>query len=441
MNKKTINKIVITVSIFIILIVVLSIPYLMLAAGKSNLEKNNILKAYKQLRKAYILRPKNRDIRYYYVKSMTELKPTEKIQIEIYKFSQSKIPDSARELANHQVNLWKNNILSNIGDNYIEQASYDKNLLRWDINSFPLKVRLDIPISTPDYYREEIEKAFTDWSLSTGFLEFEFVESGKADIIVKFNPLPDNICEDGICKYVVGYTNPIIKGKILKSMTITMYDKDVNGNYFSDKELYNTILHEIGHALGIMGHSYSSDDLMYMSTQPNSNITRYRSDFQFLSQDDLNTINLLYKLIPDISNVPMSKFKKEGLIYAPIVLGNEKDINKRKIEEAKNYIESAPELPGGYIDLAIAYAEIEKYSDAIATLREALEHAQTDNDRYIIYYNIAVIHLNSNRLEEAEKYINMAKDLNSSDEILELESNLNHAKASNKKPFRTNLSN
>ena len=48
-------------------------------------------------------------------------------------------------------------------------------------------------------------------------------------------------------------------------MTITIYDKDANGSYFSDRQLYNTVLHEIGHALGIMGHSYSTDDLMYMA--------------------------------------------------------------------------------------------------------------------------------------------------------------------------------
>ena len=437
MNKQTINKIVTAGSIFLILIIVFNIPFFLCRAGKSNLEKNQVVKAYKQLHKAYILRPNNKDIRYFYVKSMTYLKPIEKIQKEMFKFSESKKLDAAQKLAEFQVNQWKNNILGNIGENYIEQAPYDRNLVRWDINSFPLKVKLEVPISTPDYYREEIEKAFTQWSLSTGFLKFEFIEKGKADIIVQFNPLPEDICDNGVCKYVVAYTNPKISGNILKSMTIIMYDRDANGNYFSDKELYNTILHEIGHALGIMGHSYSSDDLMYMAMQPEKNFTRYRRDFQYLSQDDLNTINLLYKMIPDISNVPMSKFNKDGLIYAPIVLGNEREIGNRKIKEAEHYIESAPNLPGGYIDLAIAYAEMEKYTKAIDALRDALEHAQTDADRYLIYFNIAVIYLNTNRLEEAEKYLELAKNINTNEETAELESNLNHARAANKKPFKT----
>ena len=146
-------------------------------------------------------------------------------------------------------------------------------------------------------------------------------------------------------------------------------------------------------------------------------------------------------MIPDMSNVPMSKFNKDGLIYAPIVLGNERDIGRRKLREAEHYIKSAPDIPGGYIDLAIVYADMEKYPQAIEALRKALELAKSDDDRYLIYYNIAVVHLNSNRLEEAQKYLDLAKSLSDNEETTELQTNLNHAKAANKKPFKTNLSN
>lgn len=437
MNKIIKNKIILFLLIAIVLVVVYSIPFIFCSLGKSYLEKEQYVNAYKILHKAYVLKPNEKSIRYYYVKSMTYLKPTEKIQVEVFKFSQDKKADAAQVLAEQQVMKWKDNILTNIGENYIEQAPYDSELLRWDINSFPLKVFLKIPISTPDYYREEIEKAFIEWSIRTNFLKFKFVDTEDADIIVKFDPLPEDICEDGVCKYVVGYTIPKINGKRLKNMTIIMYDKDANGNYFSDKELYNTILHEIGHALGIMGHSYSSDNLMYISNNPDTQYTRYRGDFRYLSNEDLNTITLLYKLIPNITNVPISKLNKEGLIYAPIVLGNEKQITNRKIEEAKSYIENAPDLPNGYIDLGIAYAELENYSKALDEFRNALDRAQTDNDRYLIYYNIAVIHLNSNHIEEAEKYLELAKTLNNNDDLTELETNLNHAKATRKKPFKT----
>lgn len=439
MSKKTIFKIFVAIALIVTAILINLIPNIYFNSGKKYLEHNNIVKAYKNLKAAYNFNPSNKDYRYYYVKVMCNLKPTEKIQKEMYELSQGGENDSAQKLAASQIEIWKANILSNIGSNYIEQAPFDKNLVRWDENTFPLKVRVEVPENTPEYYQTEIFKAFRQWALSTGFLRFEKAEKGQANIIVKFLPLPADVCKEGNCKYVVAYTNPKFSGRNLKSMTITMYDKDANGNLFSDKEIYNTILHEIGHALGVMGHSYSSDDLMYMSTKKDPNFTRYRSDFQFLSHKDINTIKLLYKLIPDISNTPMSHFNKDGLIYAPIVLGNDSDIGHRKLKEAENYVKSAPELPGGYIDLAIAYADLNKTKDAVEVLRKALELSKSDSEKFIVYYNIAVIYLNTNKLDEAEKYAQLAKNITNSEDINDLISNISHAKATNKKPFRAEV--
>lgn len=436
MKKQILNRIILVVFLIITISIIFSIPKILCNVGINYLKKNESVKAYKILKKAHTFKPNNKEIRYYYVKSMTFLKPTEKIQKEMFKFSDDGKNDAATKLAIYQIETWKSNLLANIGNNYIEQTPYDKNLIRWDTNTFPLKVKINIPSDVPSYYQTEIEKAFMEWTARANFLTFTFTDENKADIYIEFKPLPDDICESGNCKYVVAYTIPKISGKQLKSMTITMYDKDANGNYFSDKELYNTILHEIGHALGIMGHSYSSDDLMYMSTQPEITYTRYRSAFHFISQDDVNTINLLYKMIPDITNVSMAKFNKDGLIYAPIVLGTANQISSRKIKEAENYIESAPDIPNGYIDLAVAYADQGKYSKAIEALREALERAQTDSDRYLIYYNIAAAHMNSNNLDEAEKYLNLARQINDNSEITELQTNINHARAAKKKPFK-----
>lgn len=436
MNNASKFKIIAIIVLASIIAAINLMPNILFNTGKSYMEQGDHVRAYIKFKKAYSMRPTNKDFKYYYVKAMANLKPTEAIQKEMFEISQEKTQDSAQKLAVTQIDKWKNNILYNIGSNFIEQAPFDKNLVRWDVNTFPLNVKIEIPENTPDYYRAEIIKAFNQWSASTGFLKFETTDKNNAQIYVIFKPLPKDVCKDGHCKYVVAYTNPKFGRRTLKTMTITMYDKDANGNYFSDKEIYNTILHEIGHALGIMGHSYSSDDLMYMSSQKDPNFTRYRSDFQFLSNKDINTINLLYKLIPDISNTPMSHFNKDGLIYAPIVLGNGNDIGMRKLKEAENYVKAAPHLSGGYVDLAVAYADLEKYSDAIENLRKALELSKSDNEKYIAYYNIAVIYLNTNKLEEAAKYAQLAKNVTNTEEINDMLSNINHAKAAKKKPFK-----
>lgn len=419
MNKDRLKVIIICSIALIFGITVKVLPNYYYAKGKAALDKKEYVKAYNNLSNAYFWNHSNKDIRYYYVKTMGNLKPTEQIQKEVFKISQSRQNDSAKNLAQITVDKWKNSILSNIGNNYIEQVPSDKNIVRW--SSFPIKVNIDMPSNLPDYYKEEIARAFKRWNLAAGFVSFEFVkDKSLSDIEISFKNTPSNLCDKNGCKYVVAYTTPIIKGHILKKMTITVYNKDPEGKYFTDKEIYNTLLHEIGHALGIMGHSYNPDDLMYMSSTSNNIYAAHRSDFQFLSGNDINTVTLLYKLIPTITDVPVETIDTAGLIYAPIVLGSEQDMTKRKLKEAENYIKSAPDLSGGYVDLAIVYAEMEKYPLAIKSLAKALERAKSPNERYIAYYNLAVIYLNVQKPDKALEYAKEAQGFEDTQEIREL---------------------
>ena len=408
--------------------------------GRDLYKKQDFVKAHKVLQRAYSLNCHNKDIRYYYAKNLTNLTPTLTVQKAVFELSVSKQQDSAQQVAENQISIWRNNVLRKIGDNYIEQVPSDKGVLRWDENKFPLKISVkdNSGQEIPPYYLEEIAKAFEQWQASSGFITFTNEENPhSADIIVNIEPTPADMCSEKNCKYVVGFTTPSVKGESLKNMTITLYAKDAYNNFFSDKELYNTILHEIGHALGIMGHSYSTEDLMYMATDNSSGFfAPYRSSFQYLSQKDLNTIKLLYKLIPDICNTPINKLDIKGKIYAPIVLGTSDEISSRKVKEAKNYIKNAPELSGGYVDLGIAYAELHKYSSAKKAMKKALELAKSSDDKYLIYYNLAVINMNSNDLEEAMSNAEKAQLISENEDIKELITNIKHAQSANKKPFK-----
>lgn len=376
--------------------------------------------------------------------SLAHLKPTIKVQKEMFAIAHDGYQDSASRLAETQVDTWQMKIFSTYGSNYIEQVPLDTNILRWNLKTQPLKVSIDFPAgdTLPAYYRSEITKAFYQWQSSTGFIKFNFINNpSDADIVVKFLALPKSNCTERGCKYVVAYTDPTIRRNILKKMTITLYDKDAYGNYFSDKELYNTILHEIGHSLGIMGHSYSTDDLMYMSSRETQDkiFTRFRSSFQYISAKDLNTIRLLYNLEPDITNTSLSEINSEGLIYPPIVLGSSEEIGSQKLKEAENYIKNAPDLPGGYIDMAVAYAQLGKLRKATENLGTALQLAKTEQDKYVIYYNYAVVYLNNNKPESALKYAQTAQQIDNNDEILDLISNIQHAISTKKKPFKDNF--
>lgn len=413
--------------------------------GNQELKKENYESAYKYYSKAVHLSPSNPDYRYQYASVLSKLKPSIKVQKEMFELSEDPKKDRAVYLAKQQLNSWNTQIMSNYGSNYIEQVPYDNVVLRWNPATFPLKVAIDFPVESqmPEYYRNEITNAFYQWQNSTGFVKFTFVSSQKdADIIVKFLPLPQSNCDSTGCKYVVAYTEPLIKNRQLKNMTITLYDKDAYGNYFSDKELYNTILHEIGHALGIMGHSYSTDDVMYMASSKDNMsgiFSRYRSNFQYISLKDLNTIKLLYNLTPGITNTPLNDLKTDGLIYAPVVLGGFDRINKNKIKEAENYIKRAPDLPNGYIDLAAAYSESGNIKKAEQNLETALKLSKTAKDQYIIYYNYAVVYLNNNQPQKALPYAQKAREISNTEESAELISNIQHAISANKEPFKDKM--
>ena len=427
------------------LVFVKFLPAYFYSAGERSYKERNYVEAYKNFAAARRLAPSNKDYRYNYVLALAHLKPTLKVQKEMFAISQdNRHDDSARRLAQNQIETWQMKVLSAYGSNYIEQVPLDSHILRWNLKSMPLDVSIETPEgdTLPQYYNAEITKAFMQWQNSTGFIKFNFTDKpSKADIVVKFMALPESNCSSTGCKYVVAYTNPTFKGNTLKKMTITLYDKDAYGNYFSDKELYNTILHEIGHALGIMGHSYSTDDLMYMSSRETQDkiFTRFRSSFQYLSAKDLNTLRLLYNMAPTITDTPLKEIDSEGLIYSPVVLGSAEEMGNQKLKEAENYIKNAPDLPGGYIDLAVAYAQLGKLRKASENLDKALQLAKTDQDKYVIYYNYAVVYLNNNKPDSALKYAQTAQRINNSEEVRDLISNIEHAISTKQKPFKDNF--
>lgn len=409
------------------------VPKIYLNSGREAYLAKDYKKAYQDLRIAIKLNHTDSEARYYYVQTLTKFMPTLEIQKEIYWISQGNFADSADLVAHKQLDKWKSQILYNIGTNYIEKVPFSDKILRWDATKFPLTVSIENDSSNqvPEYYKSAIENAFLQWQSTTGnFIKFKFVTDSKdAQISVKIVPMQKNKnCKDeGECQYVAAYTEPGLKGNLLAKMVITVYDTNSYNEFFSQKQIYNTVLHEIGHSLGIMGHSDSQDDLMYMqSNSSQGNADQFRSDFQMISAADINTLNLLYKLIPDITNTPMGEYDSKNQIFAPIVMGSSEQINSKKLTEAQNYINSAPNIPNGYIDLASAYSEQKDYDKAVSALNRALELSSSDNDKFVVYFNLAIIYMNTQDWDNSLKYAQMAKEIKDSSDVENLIESINY---------------
>ncbi len=349
--------------------------------------------------------PNNTAARYFLTLALSKGTPTYSHQEALYDMANSKTHDMAQSYAKSQIYVMKERLIEGMEDNYIYSAVQNKDILRWNIESFPLKVYFE---QTKPSYRENIKKAFDQWANASGFLQFkEVFKPEESDIEIRFTPYAGPKCNGPQCNYVIATTtNTTDKYHRLNRMIITFYNSNPYGEEFTNSEIYNTALHEIGHALGIAGHSNNPNDVMYANNHKVSGVfSPYDSGIFYLSKRDLNTLALLYRLAPSITN--SKGWFYENLYYPPLILGNGEEILKKKLDEYQKYVDQYPNYSGGYINLATVYSSMGNNKKAQESLDKAFELSTNDNEKYLIYYNRAVMYYNNQDFESA---LNCAKD-------------------------------
>lgn len=378
---------------------------IMSARANYYFKKNNIIQAQKCFEKAFDLGLHNSDDREIYANSLIN-SPMDMQSLEkMVKFLTYQVDDVSKKKIEYFLYDLKREIHNKYPDNFITQTVYNQKVMRWSKN--PITYVFENLESVPEYFIKEIEAAFDSWEKATD-REILFTEDNiNPKIVIKFNA--HNPADNEEKKYVVAYTLPTVIGDELKSMTIDFYTKDPQDRFFSKNQVYNTALHEIGHALGFMGHSNNRNNVMYLTKD---SMDVYKDLRDELSSADINTIKLLYKIKPEITDD--KNVKSQYIPY--IVLGDDLEISIAKTREAKIYINKAPELPSGYIDLAESYAMQGDYVKAIKTLEKALQLADTDEVKNIVYFNLAVCYMNLDNGIMAEDYIKEALKIKDSEE-------------------------
>ncbi|MBQ4647250.1 MAG: matrixin family metalloprotease [Candidatus Gastranaerophilales bacterium] len=131
--------------------------------------------------------------------------------------------------------------------------------------------------------REILKQAFHKWDYELyQLVNFEYVDQENNADIVCYCVDSINSTTAGITKYARTTKGDLVKAEIQISLI------DPNNNYFNDKEILSVTLHEIGHALGIAGHSKNLNDIMYYSTDSYKN--------GIISKKDVNTMMKIYSL-------------------------------------------------------------------------------------------------------------------------------------------------
>jgi predicted Zn-dependent protease len=177
------------------------------------------------------------------------------------------------------------------GQHYMAQVTEMGHLI-WPLDRMPLKVFIEDGSGTEgfrDYYPDFMRKAFNEWqNTSNGKISWREVSSPQqADIVCTWtsNAKPKGPgVEAGETKSTIGVNRLTGQQNIIRANISVL--TSLMGRSFSDTDTYKTCLHEVGHAIGMEGHSNTQSDIMYPVL--NSAQTPY------LKERDINTIAALY---------------------------------------------------------------------------------------------------------------------------------------------------
>ncbi len=228
-------------------------------------------------------------IEYYYNKE--ELKKADNSKKEFKKLSRNKKGIETYEETEKGYDFDKKNFINYTtkSRNYFK-IEEDGNTLwngkHWDFGDYPLKVYVKKSTSKnfKSKYSDYVDYAFKVWEASDERIKFVHTKSSSnADIIITFETnLMEKYNENylGLTDYELGNNNNITRSFVEISL-LKFDDKKI-----SDGEIKSTIIHELGHALGL-GHSKNYADLMYPYISEDSSD---KLNFVELSTGDMEAI-------------------------------------------------------------------------------------------------------------------------------------------------------
>jgi tetratricopeptide (TPR) repeat protein len=175
-------------------------------------------------------------------------------------------------------------------DDYVPEATRQGHIHRWA--KVPIKVYVHDARGVPGYkpaWGAILQQSFRDWeSASNGAIKFEFVDEPPQDGLdvmwVAVAGANAGLQQEAEAGEAVMYT----LNDDLHHGTIKILTKSFSSVLpLTDNRIRFICLHEIGHALGLSGHTDNPEDVMFLSTS-------FRDEWRDLTGRDARTIQRLY---------------------------------------------------------------------------------------------------------------------------------------------------
>ena len=168
---------------------------------------------------------------------------------------------------------------------YLNGSVKNGNVMRWPVNNLTVYIapmKFYSKVGEDNKFRKMVMDAFSVWAGATGGkLRFK-ITSNLYDSLI-------NVDWKRVDRQALGhcYFNWDAQGRLAGAeVSIGLTDGRIHQQYDNDIEVYHTILHEIGHALGLQ-HSPYKTDIMY---------TPHQYGIASLSPNDKYSIQWLYRL-------------------------------------------------------------------------------------------------------------------------------------------------